>query len=240
MNNLPIQYIALVVCVFAALLRLPGAVRGQGRTVFFSLVLLAAAVGLSLDIFYDAVDGALGGVNLANLLVRFSLYAVFALLGLRMADAFSSSLVRRLIVGPFGIAILVITVSATLYFFVASELQGSSAGLRAFEVQSTVQQYATVGRLYPAYIAACLVVPGLSAVLDGGARTLHRIASGSLTAGFSVVVVYVVLRLMLMDLQQWDIILPFSAVLLTVLGLCLIWLSHTVNRRNRKSSNKLV
>lgn len=239
MNNLPIQYIALGVCVLGAVLRLPGAVRGHGRTVFFSLVLLAVAVGLSLDVFYDAFDGALGGVNLANLIVRLSLYAVFALLGLRMADAFGSSLVRRLIVGPFGVAILVITVSATLYFFVASELDGSSAGLRAFEVQSTVQQYATVGRLYPAYIAACLVVPGLQGVLDGGTRPLHRVASGLLTAGFSVVVVYVVLRLLLMDLQQWDVILPFSAILLTVLGLCLIWVSHTVNRRTRKSSNKL-
>jgi hypothetical protein len=164
---------------------------------------------------------------------------VFLLLGLRMAAAFGSSRARRLVVGPFGLAVLGLTVAATLYFFVASELPSSSAGLRAFEGQDTVQQYAAVGRLYPGYVAACLVLPAVTSVLDRHARPIHRVACAFLACGFSLVVGFVVLRLSRLDLASFDVILPFTAIMLTVLGLCLIWLSHLLGRRSRQRANKL-
>lgn len=239
MNNLAIQWLVLALCALGAVVRLPGVLQGRGRVVFTALVLLTVAVGLSLDAIYLAVDPVLGGVNVANLLLRGCLYAVFLLLGLRMAAAFDSRLASRLVAGPFGMAVLAVTVSATLYFFLASELQGSSTGLRGFDTQDTVLQYIVVGRLYPAYVAACLVVPGVHAALDRQARPLHRLASGFLAAGFTLVVANVALRLIAADLHQWDIILPFSAILLTVVGLCLIWASHLVNGRSRRRANKL-
>jgi hypothetical protein len=239
MNNLAIQWIVLAVCALGAFVRLPGVLHGRGRMVFTALVLLTIAVALSLDVIYLVVDSLMGGVNLANLLIRFLLYAVFLLIGVRMAAAFDSPGARRLIAGPFGIAVLIVTISATLYFFLASELQGSSTGLRDFGYQDTVLQYAAVGRLYPAYVAACLVVPGVRAAFDRGSRPLHRVASGLLACGFAIVDAYVVLRLMPIELHQWDIILPFLAILLTVLGLCLIWLSHIVSRRGHRQANKL-
>lgn len=239
MSPTTIQWVALGLCTVGAAVRLPGAHRGRGRPVFFALLLLAVSVALAITPIYDAVDGLLGGVNLANLLLRMALYAVFVLLGVRMAAAFGSPLARRLVVGPFGVAILVLTVAATLYFFVASELQGSSTGLRAFGDQDTVQQYSAVGRLYPGYVAACLVIPAVASVLDRRFRPTHRIACALLAAGFSLVVLFVLLRFTTIDLMQWDVFLPFTAIVLTVLGLCLIWISHTLARRGQRQANKL-
>ncbi|MDQ0736789.1 hypothetical protein [Arthrobacter agilis] len=234
-----IQWVALGLCAAGAAVRIPGARRGHGRTIFVALVLLTLAVGLSIAPIYEAVDGLLGAVNIANLLLRLTLYTVFVLLGIRVAAAFDSPLARRLIVGPVGVAILAVTVAATLYFFVASELPGSSTGLSAFDDQDAVQQYAAVGRLYPGYVAACLVIPAVASVFDRAARPIHRVACAFLGGGFSLVVVFVLLRLTALELMAWNIVLPFSAILFTVVGLCLIWLSHTLGKRRHARANRL-
>ncbi|MUK01181.1 hypothetical protein GM708_04080 [Vibrio cholerae] len=239
MTALVIQWIALGLCAVGALVRLPGVRKGHGRTVFAALVLLTVAVGLSIDPMYHAVDRLLGGVNLANLLLRLTLYAVFVLLGVRMAAAFGSLRARRLIAGPIGVVILSLTVAATLSFFLASDVPTSSTGLRAFGDQGAVQQYAAVGRLYPAYVAACLVGPAIASVFDRHYRVIHRVACGLLALGFLLVVVFVILRLTTLDLMAWDVILPFSAIVLAVTGLCLIWLSSTLSRRTRGRENPL-
>ncbi|OUM43855.1 hypothetical protein [Arthrobacter sedimenti] len=239
MTATTIQWVALCLCAVGAAVRIPEVRNGRGRTVFTALVLLTVAVSLSIAPIYTAVDGLLGGVNVANLLIRLALYAVFVLLGARMAAAFGAPLARRLVVGPFGLAILGLTIAATLYFFIASELPGSSTALRDFMDQDTVQQYAALGRLYPGYVAACLVPPAVASVLDQQARIIHRVACAFLAGGFSLVVVFVLLRLTPIQLGAWDIILPFSAILLTVVGLGLIWLSHTRSRRRRARSNRL-
>lgn len=239
MTALIIQWVALGACVVGAAVRIPGLRQRRGRTVFAALVLLTFAVGLSIDPIYEAVDGLLGGVNLANLLLRLALYAVFVLLGLRMAAAFHSPLARRLVVGPLGLAILVLTVVATVYFFVASELPVTSTGLRSFDDQRTVQQYASIGRLYPGYVAACLIIPAVASALDREARTIHRVACAFLACSFSVVVVFVLLRLTPVNLMMWEVILPFTAIVLMVVGLCLVWLSHTLVRRRGARKNKL-
>lgn len=239
MNAMAVQWTALVLCGVGAAIRVPGLRKGQGRTVFAALVLLTAAVGLSLPPIYHAVDGVLGGVNVANLLLRFILYAVFMLLGIRMAVAFGSKLSHRLIIGPIGIVVLAMTVIATVYFFAASELPTSAPGLRAFGDQDTVQQYATVGRLYPGYVSACLLLPVMGSVLDRNARIMHRIAGAFVAGGLALVVVFVVLRLTPVDLRQWDVVLPFSAIMLTVVGLCLIRCSHVLGERKGRRVNLL-
>ena len=234
-----IQWVALALCAVGAVIRIPGALKGHGRSVFTALVLLTMAVGLSIEPIYEAVDAFLGGMNATNLMLRLALYAVFMLLGMRVAAALGSSLARRLVAGSVGLVILGVTVAAALYLFLTSDLPFSSVGLRDFGDQDTVQHYAAVGRLYPGYVAACLVIPAIGSVFDLRFRSLHRLACAFLAAGFSLVVVFVVLRLVQSDIQQWDVILPFSAILLTVLGLCLIWLSHALSRRGGAPSNRL-
>lgn len=231
MTGMTIQWAALVLCAIAAAVRIPGALRGRGRTMCAALLLLTLAVGLSIAPVYNPVDAVLGGVNGANLLLRMTLYAVFVLLGVRVAAAFASPLAHRLVVGPFGLAVLGLTVAATLYFFGASELPFSSVGLGAFDDQATVQEYAAVGRLYPGYVAACLVLPTALSMLDRRSRPSHRVAGALLSSSFLLVVVFVVLRLTSLELLDWNVILPFSAIVLLVLGLGLIWLSHMLARR---------
>jgi hypothetical protein len=239
MNPENLQWTALIFCAVAAALRVPGLAKGRGRSIFAALVLMTAAVGLSLSPIYLVVDGFLGGVNVANLVLRLILFAVFLLLGIRMAAAFGSSVARRLIVGPFGLAVLALCVIATLYFFVASELPVSSRGLSAFQDQDTVLQYLTVGRFYPGYVSACLLPAALVSVLDKRARTLHRVAGAFLAGGFFLVVLFVVLRFVTVPLYPWDVILSFAAILLTAVGLCLIWLSRTLGSRKQQQRNLL-
>ncbi|WP_026549683.1 hypothetical protein [Arthrobacter sp. Br18] len=239
MSVVALQWVALAACLLGAATRLPDIHRGRGRGVFTALVLLSVAVGLSLRPIYLAVDQLLGGVNLANLVIRMALYAVFVLLGLRMVAAFDAPRARKFILGPLGIAVLVATVGATVYFFVQSDLSYSSTGLGAFEDQEAVQHYSEVGRLYPGYVAACLVGPSLASVVNSGARFLHRLAGAFLALGFGTVTLFAALRLLGVELAAWNIILPFSAILCVVLGLCLIWLSRRRAAHSGGRSNLL-
>ncbi|WP_159801908.1 hypothetical protein [Arthrobacter zhaoguopingii] len=231
-----IQWAALLLCVLGALLRLPGVRRGRGRMIFAALVLMAIAVALSLPPIYLPVDGALGGWNAANLVIRLSLYAVVVLLGLRMAAAFDAERVRSLIVGPVGISVLLFTVAATLVLFALSDLSESSTGLARYHGQQTVERYADIGRLYPGYVSACLVVPAAAGALRPGSRPAHRLACSLLAAGFFLVAGFAVLELFQgLDLGVFEVVLPFGAILLVVSGLTLIWFSRSRGRPRQRN-----
>ena len=66
---------------------------------------MTLAILLSIDAPYVAVDQVLGGMNIANLLLRFVIFAAIFFLGLRMARGFSADDALRLITGPVGIAV---------------------------------------------------------------------------------------------------------------------------------------
>ncbi|MBE0008358.1 MULTISPECIES: hypothetical protein [unclassified Arthrobacter] len=222
-----IQWIVLASCIIFALLRLPDAIRGRGRSVFAAMVLLVVAVGLSLPQIYLPVDGLLGGMNLANLIIRLSLFAIFVLLGIRIAGAFRSPRTRWLIVGPLGLTVLGVVVAVTVVLFVLSDLPESSTGLQAFRDQDTVRLYAEAGRLYPGYVAACLVLPAVKGLMDPAGRLAYRSASALLAVGFGAVVVFAVTRLLAgAHLGIWEIVLPFGSILLVVSGLTVIWASR--------------
>ncbi|MHA7277078.1 hypothetical protein ACX80O_11230 [Arthrobacter sp. Hz1] len=232
MSEQVIQWTVLALCIVFALLRLPDAVRGRGRGVFVALVLLVVAVGLSLPQIYLPVDGFLGGINIANPILRLSLFAIVVLLGIRIAAAFRSPRTRWLIIGPVGLAVLGLFVLVTVALFVISDLPESSTGLFAYSEQSTVRYYAEAGRLYPAYVAACLIVPALRGVADPTGRTAHRGASALLAVGFGAVTFFAVARFTVGDLGMWEVLLPFGAILLVTTGLTIIWAA----RRRTESS----
>ncbi|MHA7273690.1 hypothetical protein ACX80Z_09680 [Arthrobacter sp. TMT4-20] len=227
MNGQVIQWIVLGLCIAFVLLRLPDAIRGRGRGIFTALVLLVIAVGLSLPQIYLPCDRFLGGINIANLIIRLSLYAVFVLLGLRIAAAFRSPRTRWLIVGPIGVTVLAVVVLATVVLFAMSDLPESSTGLFAYGGQETVRLYAEAGRLYPGYVAACLVLPALKDLADPAGRPAHRSASALLAVGFGAVVVFAVVSLVPgTSLGVWEIGLPFGAIVLVTSGLTIIWASR--------------
>lgn len=226
-----IRFTVLVLLMLFIAVRVPGAVRGRNTAVFASLVLMFVAVALSLEVFYQLVDGWLGGRNYANLLLRFLVYAVLAILGARVAAAFRAPRATRLILGPIGILVLTVTAVMTWFFFATSDLPVSSAGLAAYLDQGSVSWYANVGRLYPGYVGTCLIVPALRNAVSAGNPLLARIGSALLSGGFAILTVYVVLRLPPLSIGIWDVVLPFGVIALVSGGLTLFWLSHHRARR---------
>lgn len=231
-----IQWLALTLCVIFAAMRLPDALRGKGRSIFAVLVLLCVAVALSLAPIYLFVDGLLGGTNIANLIIRFSLYAIMLLLGSRCAAAFGSKRALTFVRGPVGIAVLGLTVVATVILFVLSDLPESSTGLRAYADQATVHWYAHMGRIYPAYVGACLLGPAIASARDTSARRLHRVAAALMAVGFTMVIAHTVLKLTGIRTGAADLILPFGAIVLVTTGLTMIWLSRRRALRERSAN----
>lgn len=181
-----LQWMALAVSLACAGWRLPAAVKGRNTSLFWMFVLLTVAVGLSIPAIYLTVDGWLGGVNVANLLIRFSLYAIFFILASKMAAAHRSRRSQWLIRGPVGLAALGLVAAATLVFFVISDLPVSNTGLAGYSEQWSVQGYAVAGRLYPAYAAAVLVGPTAAAARTA-ARAINRASAALLCLAFIMV-----------------------------------------------------
>lgn len=220
-----VQVSAFALSALFALFRLPDAIRGRNRSIFWCMVLIATSVGLSLPLFYEFIDPLLGGVNLANLLLRYALYGVFVILGVRGAAAFGAEWARRLIVGPVGLVVLGVTVALTAGFFAASDIPATSTGLLDYDDQVTVEVYGMLGRLYPAYVAACVCAPALAASRDARYRMPHRVGAGLFGAGLAVVVLFTALALVA-ELGVFMMLLPFSAVILVTLGLAIMWMSN--------------
>lgn len=231
-----IQWLALALCVIFAAMRLPDAVHGKGRSMFAVLVLLSLAVALSLSPIYLFVDGLLGGANLANLVIRISLYVVMLLLGVRCAAAFGSDRARRCIEGPVGIAVLALTVLVTVVLFALSDLPQSSTGLAAYVDQPTVHWYADMGRIYPGYVAACLIGPAFASVRDRRRRSLHRVSAALIGTGLLMVLVMAVLLLFPLDIGAAEVLLPFGGIVLVTVGLTMIWLSRRRAEKDRSVS----
>lgn len=70
-----LQWSTLTACGLVAVARVPSAVRGRNRTLFYIFALLTLATLLSIEAPYLAIDQALGGVNATNLLLRYVIFA---------------------------------------------------------------------------------------------------------------------------------------------------------------------
>jgi len=230
-----IQVSAFALSSLFALFRLPDAVRGRNRSIFFCLVLMAVSTGLSLSVIYEFIDPLMGGMNLANLLLRYALYGVFVILGVRGAAAFGAEWARRWITGPIGLAVLGIIAVLTAGFFAASDIPSTSTGLLDYDDQVTVEVYGMLGRLYPAYVAAVICAPALAASRNASYRMPHRLGSGLFGAGLALVVLFTVLT-MVADIGAFMVIMPFSAVILVVSGLVIMWISHRLRLKRPQRS----
>ncbi len=231
-----LQWAALGATLFFALLRVPGAIRGENRGMFSALILLSAAMALSIPFFYLPVDALLGGVNLANLLLRYLLFAVLLILGLKAAAAFQAPLAARLIGGPAGILVLTAATVAVAVFYGLSDLPESSTALADYWDQDTVHAYGDSSRLYQIYVGACLV-PSLFGSAAAFRRPAGiRLSAALLALGLSTAVIHSVLSLTVVnpDIGVWDTVLPYSAVIMVSLGLALLWNSHRIAKRHPK------
>lgn len=222
------QWVALVFCVGGVAVRIRDLRSGRGRTIFVALVLLAAAVALSIPGIYLSVDSLLGGINVAHLVARYFLYVVVFLLGRQMAAAFGSSRAQFLVAGPPGLLVAGLCAATTFSLFAANSMPTSSPGLVAYTDQPLVRAYLQSARLYPMYIAATVVGPAAAACLARGHRTIHRFASGLVAAGMALVVVHGSLRLLgAIEAGPVAAALAFGGIALVVSGITFVWISRS-------------
>lgn len=164
-----LEWVTLLVCCTALLLRLPDAVRGRNRTVFGILLLGALCSVLAVSELYDAVDGWLGGWDVTSLILRYLVFAAVLLVGLRVTRGLAAARARRLISGKIGrwalgLSFLAVTVA---FFLIAGT--GPTAGLPVPRAAGTgpnadlAPYFAAAGRAYPAFVSLVLVSPLLAA-----------------------------------------------------------------------------
>ena len=231
-----LQWAAFGISAFFGLLRLPGAIRGENRGICAALILLSCAMALSIPFFYLSVDSLLGGVNVANLLLRYILFTVLLILGLKAASAFESPRARWLIGGPVGVCVLAATVVLVAVLFLLSDLPESSTALKAYWNQETVHAYGDSAGLYQVYVGSCLVPALFSCAVDTRRTNDIRTSAGLMALGLSAVVLHSLLslRVLALHLGMWDRLLPYSAVILVTLGLALLWNSQRIAKRHPK------
>lgn len=233
------QWVAFGLSAFFALLRFPAAARGENRGMFFALVLLALAMALSIGPIYLAVDSVLGGVNVTNLVIRYSVFAVLLITGAKLAAAFNAPRAGRLIAGPLGLTVVGLISAVVGVLFVASDLPDSSPALSAYWDQATVTAYGDTSRLYQAYVAACLVPSLVLSSADRRRRADIRMSAGLLSLACVVIVVHSLLLVSLWDFELvvLDRILPYAAVIAFSTGLALIWNSKRMAQRVPQSGS---
>ena len=228
MDVLP--WATLIVCFSITVARVPGAIRGHNRSLCLIFALITLAVLLSIDAPYLAIDGVLGGFNVTNLILRFVLYTAFFAVGIKAARAFGSRLGESAVRGPAGLMVLATVSVLTIWCFLATDTAGSSTGLRGLAPAASLDAYAALGRLYPAYVAVCLIPGSWRTVIARGPGTL-RLAAALLTAGLFLLVVSQAFPLIPSSLGWLLPLINYSAALLIALGLAGFGVSKALARR---------
>lgn len=233
-----LQWIALAACLGCLMWRLPALLKGRNKSLFWAFAMTAVCVALSIEVIYLPVDALLGGMNVANVFVRLSLFAVFFLLASKITAAYRSPLARSLIRGPVGIAVLAISSAGIWISYFLSDLQGSSAGLTDFTDVPSVHAYMWIGKAYPAYVAACLVVPTWRAAFSRR-PVLDRGAALSMCIGFGLVCLAMLTPFLPWEGHSLTEILSFSSIIFVAAGLALVWLSFLRRPINASSQKTL-
>lgn len=232
-----LQWTTLAVCALVAIARIPSAIRGENRSLFFVYAFMTAAILLSIDAPYLAVDMVLGGINVANLLLRFIIFGTVFALGLRIARGFGADDALRLLTGRPGIAFAAAASVAVVVVFLMMDTVGSSAGLIAVYDKDTynaalVEIYGAAGRLYPAYITLALF-PAMVRAVRSSLPGLVRLGAALLALG-SVAITLSLLSPVIPDsLAYLRFIFSYTAILSLVVGLALIWLSKIAALKSR-------
>jgi hypothetical protein len=233
-----LQWSTLAICGLIAAARIPSALRGENRSLFYIFALMTAAILLSIEAPYVAVDAALGGINLANLLLRFIIFAAIYFVGIRVTRGFGANHAYRLITGrPGMVVLLVISLVMTILFFLM-DTAGSSAGLSAVAGKdprhgALVEYYGAAGRAYPAFVSLVLV-PAMVRAVGSRLPVLVRLAAGLLALGGVAIALTLLFPVVPPEWGALEFIINYTAVLCFVLGLALIWAARVRNSRSFK------
>jgi hypothetical protein len=233
-----LQWTTLAVCGIVALARIPSALRGKNRSMFGIFALSTFAVLLSIEEPYMAVDAWLGSNNYANLILRFLAYGTILMAGYRIARAFDAPKSIRLMVGPVGLGALFMIAVATVTLFLLADTTGSVTGLTTLPSRSPrnsdlIELYAAAGRLYPSYIAACILPATIHAV---GKKLPMAVRVGALllTVAFAGIVLGSFAPLIPQPLGFLRYFISYIPILFFAVGLALVWISSLVAQRKAK------
>lgn len=232
-----LQWTTLAVCALVAIARIPSALRGENRSIFGVFVLATLAVLLSIDVSYLTVDAWLGSGNYTNLILRFVVYGTVLLAGYRIAKAFDAPRSIRLIVGPAGKAVFAVVGVATVALFLLADTAGSATGLtglssRSPENAALIAWYSAAGRLYPAFVAVC-ILPATCLAIGRRLPWAVRLGALLLTAAFAALALGSFYPLIPRDAGYLKAIINYTSVLCLALGLALVWISSLLAKRKR-------
>jgi hypothetical protein len=226
----------LAICGVVAAARVPSALRGENRALFYIFALMTLAILLSIEAPYVAIDQALGGMNVANLVLRFVVFGAIYFVGIRITKGFGAADAYRLITGWVGMTVLALISVAVAGLFLLMDSTGSSSGLHSISLKGgpnaiLVEYYGAAGRAYPAYVALVLLPTMVRAVLSG-LPVLVRLAAFLLALG---AVTTSLAPLFPVAPPQWSpakFVINYTAVLCFVTGLTLIWAGRVRYGRN--------
>ena len=238
-----LQWTTLAACGALAAFRVPSALRGENKSLFFIYAFLTAAILLSIEAPYVAVDQVLGGVNLANLLLRFVIFGTIFALGLRIARGFGAEDALRLITGHAGIAVATAASVAVVMIFLMMDTAGSSAGLigvydKDARNAALVEYYGAAGRLYPAYVTLALL-PAMVRTVRSRLPGLVRLSAALLAVGSVAITLSLLSPVIPASLGYLRFVFNYTAILCLLTGLAMIWLSKAVAKRTPKMQTDL-
>ncbi|WP_311133353.1 hypothetical protein [Arthrobacter oryzae] len=234
-----LQWTTLAVGGGLALARIPSVLRGENRSLFSLYALMTLAVLLSIDGPYLAIDQALGGLNIANLILRFLIFGTVFFLGIRIARGFGAGDALRRITGPVRIAVAAAASLAVIVLFAMMDTAGSSAGLVAVFAKdpghaALVEYYGAAGRLYPAYVMLALL-PAMLQTLPSRLPILVRSSAALLAAASVAITLSLLSPVIPQSLEFLRYLLNYSAILCLLTGLALIWLSKSLAKRLKQT-----
>jgi hypothetical protein len=231
-----LQWSTLTVCGLVAIARIPSALKGTNRTLSDIFALMTLAILLSIQAPYLAIDRALGGVNAANLLLRFVIFAAIFFVGIRVTRGFGATDAYGLITGRIGMAVLALTSLVVVVVFLMMDTAGSSAGLVAVSVKDArngllVEYYGAAGRAYPAYVSLVLL-PAMVRACRSNFPSLVRVAAFLLALGAVAIGLSLLFPALPPELGSVEFVINYTAVLCFVIGLALIWVAKLWSGRS--------
>lgn len=231
-----LQWSTLATCGVVAAARVPSALRGENRTVFFIFALLTLAILLSIEGPYVAIDQALGGINVANLILRFVIFAAIFCVGIRVTRGFGATDGYRLVAGRIGMAVLALVSLAVVVLFLLIDSAGSSSGLQDISLGGgpdamLVEYYGAAGRAYPAYVSLVLL-PAMVCAVRSRLPAMVRLAAFWLAAGAVAIALTLLFPVAPPEWGPAKFVINYTAVLCFVAGLTLIWAARVRYGRN--------
>ena len=237
-----LQWSTLAICALVAAARIPSTLRGENRSLFGIFALMTLAILLSIQGPYLAIDRALGGINLANLVLRFVIFGAIFFMGIRISKGFGAEDAYKLITGRPGIVVLAAISACMLALFFMMDTNGSSAGLTGVVGtdpwnSAMLEYYGAAGRAYPAYVTLALL-PAMVRAVASRLPALVRVAAGLLGFGAVATGLTLLFPLIPPSLGHIEFIINYTAVLCFVVGLALIWVAKVVNGRTAAPRRK--